>query len=298
MPELRIILLVVGVLFIAGIAGYEWWRSRGKRPLSATPAREDPPEPAQSVRPLPEINVVRESRVAVSDSLPVIELASTSESGTRRALGIAISDDVAVDVAHDTGLDREGREADRRTGESDRRAREEPYIGQDDEVSEVRVFDEQPVRGPQLVVAWPSESERRIVALRVIPKTEPRFPGRALRQAFSAAGFWHGPLDIYHLPDVDGRVVVSAAALAQPGTFDPSIMDSQRFSGLNLFAVLPGPKPERETFDELVHAARQLAERLDGKLADQHGEELTPQRIARLRQSLEPPATARASGSD
>ena len=93
-----------------------------------------------------------------------------------------------------------------------------------------------------------------------------------------------------------GRVVVSAAALAQPGTFDPSIMDSQRFSGLNLFAVLPGPKPERETFDELVHAARQLAERLDGTLADQHGEELTPQRIARLRQALEPPATARASG--
>ena len=94
----------------------------------------------------------------------------------------------------------------------------------------------------------------------------------------------------------EGRVVVSAAALAQPGTFDPSIMDSQRFSGLNLFAVLPGPKPERETFDELVHAARQLAERLDGTLTDQHGEELTPQRIARLRQALEPPAAARASG--
>ena len=34
--------------------------------------------------------MVRESRVAVSDSLPVIELASTSESGTRRALGISI----------------------------------------------------------------------------------------------------------------------------------------------------------------------------------------------------------------
>ena len=45
--------------------------------------------------------------------------------------------------------------------------------------------------------------------------------------------------------------------------------------------------PERETFDELVRAARQLAERLDGKITDQHGEELTPQRIARLRQSLE-----------
>jgi FtsZ-interacting cell division protein ZipA len=64
-------------------------------------------------------------------------------------------------------------------------------------------------------------------------------------------------------------------------------MDSQRFSGLNLFAVLPGPAPEREVFEELVHSARQLAERLDGQITDQHGEELTAGRIARLRQSLE-----------
>jgi FtsZ-interacting cell division protein ZipA len=288
MPELRIILLVVGVLFVAGIAGFEWWRSRGARPMSPGIPRDDAasdPQPPRAPSPLPEINVVRDSRIAISDSLPVIELASTSASGTRRALGISISDDVAVDVAHDS---------------SEREpvaARDEPYIGQHDEVSEVRIIDEAaPVVGPQIVLAWPSETERRIVTLRVIPRVEPRFQGRGVRQAFSAAGFWHGPLDIYHLPDDTGRAVISAAALAQPGTFDPSIMDSQRFSGLNLFAVLPGPKPERETFDELVHAARQLAERLDGKLADQHGEELTPQRIARLRQALEPPATARAAG--
>jgi len=288
MPELRIILLVIGVLFVAGIAGYEWWRSRGARPLAATPVRDDTADPPSPLKSLPEINVVRDTRAAAADSLPVIELASTSESGTRRALGISISDDVAVDVAHDSGVSRE----------AERRARDEPYIGQDDDVSEVRVVDEQPVRGPQLVLAWPSESERRIVTLRVIPKSEPRFAGRALRQAFSGAGFWHGPLDIFHLPDHEGRVVLSAAALAQPGTFDPSIMDSQRFSGLNLFAVLPGPKPERETFDELVRAARQLADRLDGKMADQHGEELTSQRIAHLRQAIEPPPSARASGSD
>ncbi len=289
MPELRLILLVVGVLFVAAIAGFEWWRSRAARPLSAMPSRdEDAGQPAPPVKPLPDINVVRDTRVSVADSLPVIELASTSESGTRRALGISISDDVAVDVAHDSGVARE----------AERRARAEPYIGQDDEVSPVRVYDEKPVHGPQIVLAWPGEHERRIVTMRIVPRIEPRFAGRALRQAFSAAGFWHGPLDIYHLPDDSGRVVISAAALAQPGTFDPSIMDSQRFSGVNLFAVLPGPKPERETFDELVHAARQLADRLDGTMADQHGEELTPQRIARLRQSLEAPATARASGED
>jgi len=303
MPELRIILLVAGILFLAGLAGFEWWRQRGSRPLSAMPQRDDHPDDSAPARaaPLPELNVVRDARVAVSDSLPVIELASTSASGTRRALGISISDEVAVDVSQQSA-----------SGLAEKPMREEPYIGQkidqgvdqgiDDrigvgaDISEVRVIDEQPVRGPQLVLAWPGEAERRIVALRVIPRVEPRFAGRTLRQAFASAGFWHGPLDIYHLPDDKGRVILSAAALAQPGTFDPSIMDSQRFSGVNMFAVLPGPLPERETFDELVHAARQLAERADGTLTDQHGDELTAPRIARLRQSLEAPPTARAAG--
>jgi len=301
MPELRIILLVAGVLFLAGLAGFEWWRQRGSRPMAATTQRDDSADSNAAARPapLPDLNVVRDARVAVSDSLPVIELASTTATGTRRALGISISDEVAVDVSHQST-----------PHIPERQVREEPYIGDaaagndgiDErigagaDISAVRVFDEQPVHGPQLMLAWPSEAERRIVALRVMPRTEPRFAGRTLRQAFNSAGFWHGPLDIYHLPDSKGRVVLSAAALAQPGTFDPSIMDSQRFSGLNMFAVLPGPLPERETFDELVRAARQLAERLDGTLTDQHGEELTAQRVARLRQSLEASPTARAAG--
>ena len=307
MDDLRIILLVVGVLFIAGIAGFEWWRSRGQRPSAAMASRgtarnddrgtarsddrgaarndnfEDSAQEPRTVertgeredlKPLPEINVVREPRMAPQDSLPVIELASTSESGVRRTLGIAISEEVAVDVSLS-----------------------DPYIAPGRDISEVRVVaDLTPVPAPPVTLAWPAESERRIVTLRVIPKSEPRFPGRALRQAFSSSGFMHGPLDIYHLPDEQGRALLSAAALAQPGTFDPSIMDSQRFSGLNLFAVLPGPLPEREVFEELVHAARQLADRLDGMITDQHGDELTAARVARLRQSLEAAPAAQASG--
>lgn len=309
MPELRIILLVIGVVFVAAIAGFEWWRSRGQRPAATVTSRgnaredlrttsreaseaaaEESPRTERSDRgerkPLPEINVVREPRMAVQDSLPVIELSSTSESGTRRALGISISNDVAVDVPQ------ENASAAQEVG------RAEPYIGKDEEVSAARVVpDTVPTVGaPKLTLAWPAEGERRIVTLRVIPKSEPRFSGRALRQAFGGSGFWHGPMDIYHLPDEQGRVLLSAAALAQPGTFDPSIMDSQRFSGLNLFAVLPAPLPEHEIFDELVHAARQLAERLGGQIIDQHGEELTAARIARLRASLSGAAPAAHAG--
>jgi FtsZ-interacting cell division protein ZipA len=289
MPELRIILLVAGVLFIAGLAVYEWWRSRGSRPLATVSPTDDagdaPPRPGPAA--LPEINVARDKRANVAESLPIIELHNVENSAG--VGGISVSDEVAIDRPHENT-----------STQAILRAHDEPYVGQDDEVSAVRTvdtrIDEAALRGPQLVLAWPKESERRIVTLRVLPRSEPRFAGRAVRQAFSGAGFWHGPLDIYHLPDDRGRVILSAAALAHPGTFDPSIMDSQRFSGLNMFAVLPGPLPERELFDELLHAARQLAERLDGKLTDQHGEELTAARIARLRQSLEAPPTARAAG--
>lgn len=290
MPELRIILLIAGVLFLAALGGFEWWRARRDRPIG-TVARDDhdhdSPAPHSSA-PLPEISVAREPRTPVADSLPVIELRKAEKTGTRESGGIAVSQDVAIDKPFENT-----------STQSILRSHDEPYIGQDDEVSEARVVswdDPGAKEGPKLTLAWPDESERRIVTLRVLPKNEPRFAGRALRQAFGSAGFWHGPLDIYHLPDAEGRVILSAAALAQPGTFDPSIMDSQRFSGLNLFAVLPGPLPERECFDELVHAARQLAERLDGQLTDQHGEELTGQRIARLRQSLDAPPAARAAG--
>jgi len=311
MNELRLILLFAGLLFIAGIAGFEWWRARKNRPANVARIEEsgatETSAPTGRAASLPEIHVVREPRVAVDEDLPVIELASTSASGTRRALGISISDDVATDTLREAP-----REA-ARAGEGEETevpsaaprptpARPEPYISPHidngfDEVSEVRVvIDDKPVRGPQLVLAWPREAERRIVTLRVIPGSEPRFAGRTLRQAFANAGFWHGPLDIYHLPDDEGRVVVSAAALAQPGTFDPSIMDSQRFSGLNLFTVLPGPMSERDAFDALVGAARVLAERLEGAITDQHGEELTQARIHRLRQSLPTSVQARAAG--
>jgi cell division protein ZipA len=303
-PELRIILAIAGVLFIAGIAVFEWWRNRGTR-VFAVPAREDSMgnavSSAQNPAPrtaLPDLGSAREPRVP--ESLPVIELgysemARAERPGSRQAAGITVSGEVAVDRPLDnTSTQAILRAHDQPGG----RAHDEPYIGQDDEISAVRVvIDEHPVLGPKLVLSWPSEDQRRIVTVRVVPRREPRFPGRALRQAFAASGFWHGPLDIYHLPDTEGRVVMSAAALAQPGTFDPSIMDSQRFSGLNLFAVLPGPLPERETFEELIRAARTLAERLEGSITDQHGEELTAERIARLRQSLEAPPGERTGES-
>jgi FtsZ-interacting cell division protein ZipA len=136
------------------------------------------------------------------------------------------------------------------------------------------------------VVEWPTEESRKIIALRLVSAPAARFPGRAVRQALAAEGFVLGKFDIFHKAGPDDRAILSAASLTKPGTFTMSTIDAQRFGGLSLFAVLPGPLSPQETFDELLSTARNLNSRLQGALQDERGEPLTPMRSASIRQSL------------
>jgi FtsZ-interacting cell division protein ZipA len=135
------------------------------------------------------------------------------------------------------------------------------------------------------VVEWPPEATRRILTLRILAARE-RFAGRTLRQALSAQGFVHGRLSIFHKAGSDSRAILSAASLTQPGNFDLATMDTQRYGGLNIFAVLPGPLPAAAAFEELLASARQLNERLQGTLQDERGDALTAARIAIMRAEL------------
>ena len=134
---------------------------------------------------------------------------------------------------------------------------------------------------------WPPEEHRKLLALRLVAPQPDRLSGRAVRQALAAEGFTLGKYGIFHKTDASNRVVVSAASLTKPGTFELETMDTQRFVGLNLFAVLPGPKPPLKAFDELLSTARTLNERLEGALQDERGGPLTPMRVVAIREALE-----------
>jgi cell division protein ZipA len=138
----------------------------------------------------------------------------------------------------------------------------------------------------QLTIDWPPENERRFLSVRLVATSDERFAGHAVRQALSSEGFMLGSFDIFHMPMPDGRVVISAASLTKPGTFELATMDAQRYAGLNLFAVLPGPLPEAVTLEELVAVGRMLAQRLGGELRDHRGQALSAERIAEMRSTL------------
>jgi len=128
---------------------------------------------------------------------------------------------------------------------------------------------------PSLRVDWPADEERHIVTLRIVSARQDRLAGRALRQGLAGCGFRHGQLGIFHLPADDGRVVLSAASLVRPGTLDPATMDLERFAGVNLFAVLPGPMPPRLALDRLASVAEELAGRVAGLVQDESGAPFT-----------------------
>jgi cell division protein ZipA len=144
-----------------------------------------------------------------------------------------------------------------------------------------------PQDAAELRLDWPEEPERQIIAARVVPITE-RFGGRTVRQALAGEGFVHGPLGIFHRALPDGRVVLSCASLTKPGSFNLASMDSQRYAGLNLFGVLPGPVAGNSALEDLVTVSRTLASRLGGLVQDDRGQPLDATRVAELKATLAP----------
>jgi len=153
-------------------------------------------------------------------------------------------------------------------------ASREPELINVGDLSTVRTVEREssPVADSQtLRVEWPPEGQRQIVSLRIVASRQNRISGRLLRQGLSGAGFQHGEFGIFHLGDDEGRVALSAASLVRPGLLDPAAMDFQSFSGINLFAVLPGPWSNEDTLERLSGVAAELAQRVEGRVQDERG---------------------------
>ena len=248
---LRPILLLAGALFIAILF---WWDRRRTRQAAPTqPARATRTEPSfdstPSATPAAMPGPDREQRRA----LPVIDWPATASVAAEapRDEATPVSTPVSVPAS-----------------------------------AAVAVPQAMPDTLPPMIVEWPAENARRIVTLRIVPAGTDRLPGRALRQALTGCGFRHGEFGIFHLPDDGGRVILSAASLVQPGTLDPAGMDFQRYPGLNIFAVLPGPQSAERALERLGQLALELSARVSGRVNDDQGATLTPATVSAWRKRV------------
>jgi cell division protein ZipA len=128
--------------------------------------------------------------------------------------------------------------------------------------------------------------QQKIVTVRVCAAGDARWSGATLLSALELHGLAYGRYQVFHRRHVDGRSLFCVASLIEPGTFDVARMSSQEFRGVTLFAVLPGPVEPLLTIDELLGAARGLAQELSGMVQDSKGMPLSPQRAAAIRDEV------------
>jgi FtsZ-interacting cell division protein ZipA len=321
--ELRFILLIAGLVFLVALAAWELRKPRQAAPGNAslrraprnepeigsfnepgiepgigpgiapmvpatrlrpstTPPRIDLPEPRVD---LPALEAIRaESILANGDSLPVYDL------GPMTTRGEPLSHSPVYAQPEPQSNEPESSEPRRTESSAVAAAPAAPVSksapsGADESATVERVTS--PALAPSLIVEWPPEGERHIVALRLVPAANERLSGRAVRLAITGCGFVHGPLGIYHQPDGHGRAIVSVASLSKPGVLDPLTLDFQRLAGLNLFSVLPGPLSPAAALDHLLETARELSQRLPARVQTDQGQPLDADRLEDLRDRMQ-----------
>ena len=267
MPELRWILLGLGLLFCVGL----WWRE-SRRPRQAAsssaragePVRQDPviapPEPPRHVL------------IEQEPELPHVLLPDDPTLPTETEPPLAPPPEAAPAVAAKERLARElfSRPV------AEMLERIEPILG-DTEIIDPDSPAAEPLRPPP---------EEKIVTLRLAAPPLERFGGRELVDALRAAGLEHGKFSIFHKVAPNGATLMSVASLVEPGTFDLDRIEAQRFPGISLFSVLPGPMDAGATLDMMAGIARDLAARLRGVVQDERGVPMSPQKLADLRVGL------------
>ena len=270
MDQLRWILLGVGVLFLLGLA---WWEFRRPRHAASNEESGDPPE-SQAWRAEPAINSVD------SAAIEIPEMRSSDHRGDPPLLMLdemrAGHEEMDVNVAMEVAVDRPG--AANAASEFGAMAAAQPEPA-------AEAF---AVTPPQEVpIIWPPARQEKIIWLRVVPGAQGSLNGRLLRIALTGCGMVHGPQDIFHWVDDAGQVLASAANLVRPGNFDLHTMDTQQYQGVHLFSVLPGPLAPVQTFNELLGLARDLAARVTGLVQDERGNPVDAARVAEIRASLQ-----------
>ena len=251
---LRIILLIAGVVLLAGI--YFWGRARFGR------SRRIPPR-----RGYPDFSSITGKRPAEQpDGSDVDEVPA------------AFAGDAVHEMADDPAAIRE--ELDRMSKLIGETEDSEPLL-QEAQVSDTgKLPDEQPAD---------SGAPPLVVALTVVALEGHMFHGTDVRAAAEAARLYHGDMQVYHRhlgsPD-NSPSVFSMVNMIEPGTFQADAMDDMDTPGIALIMGVPGPADSLKVFSDMVATGRTLASKLNGKLCDQGRSALTRQRIDHIREEI------------
>jgi cell division protein ZipA len=122
----------------------------------------------------------------------------------------------------------------------------------------------------------------------VMAKPDKFLDGLEIQRVLEQLDMQFGEMQLFHryLVSSKKQILFSAANVVEPGTLVPDQFDLLQTPGLLLFANLPGPLNGLLLFDEILDAANQLAEQLDGVICNDQREPMTQKDIEAMRSKI------------
>jgi len=147
---------------------------------------------------------------------------------------------------------------------------------------------------PEVSVKDPQEHQRfshledsLLIVINVLANNGGNFNGIQLQEAFEGIGLEYGDMRIFHYyPDDSAQRLFSVASIKEPGCFD---LDHPAFfstKGISLFMLLPGPLDGKLAYEILHGVATDLANKLGGYLCDEDFNKLTKQGTAHMKDKV------------
>ena len=315
MDELRWILLGLGVVIIVGVYGYarlqDWrregppWRRRASAQREPFAGYDEPDIDADDPLTVDPLEPTADDGLADDGVVgPARVVGPEPTAPEERATDVAISGENRHEQEPESSPTDTPIPAFLRARESSRDPAPEPPVAPVAPVEEPELDlgfppepEPEPERKPAAKAPAPpidppsadAEGEEKVVALSVMAPTGRQYNGADLAAVLESAGLRLTPQGIFRrgLDTGEGTVALfTAANIIEPGTFDAEDPGSVSTPGVVLIMQLPGPFDGLATFEQMLTAARRIADTLGGQLLDGRRCDLTTQAIEHIREEL------------
>lgn len=160
------------------------------------------------------------------------------------------------------------------------------------DISDQLTVNVEPVAEEQQTMDFTEPAEEQewqmALAFTVMARPENLMNGLDIQRVLEQLDMQFGEMQLFHRYLISGQkqVLFSVANVVEPGTLVPDQFDLLQTPGLLLFANLPGPLNGLLLFDEILDAAHQLAEQLDGVICNEQREPMTQKDIEAIRSKI------------
>ncbi len=124
------------------------------------------------------------------------------------------------------------------------------------------------------------ELEPQVIVLSVIMPDNQQIMGAALLPSLLTLGMKYGDMNIFHRHQDNagnGAVTFSLANMMNPGAFELDTMETFATQGVTLFMTLPNACDPFIVFEQMLAAAKQLAQEFNGQILDDKRNVMTKQ---------------------